>query len=105
VAASILISRHLGEQAHGLDGLVLSIAVAALVTLPVSATAALHTAQPLDIPVVAAIGALGIAIPYALEFSALCRVGVRTHSIPAQPRPRRRGACRHASAGPADGPA
>jgi inner membrane transporter RhtA len=81
VAASILLSRHVGNQAQGLDGLVLSIAVAALVTLPVSASAALHTAQPLDVPVVAAIGALGIAIPYALEFSALRRVGVKTHSV------------------------
>lgn len=81
VAASILIARHVGKHAQGLDGLALSIAAAALITLPVSLSAALSTARLLDIPVVAAIGVLGIAIPYALEFSALRRVGVKTYSI------------------------
>jgi inner membrane transporter RhtA len=80
VAASILIARHIGQHAQGLDGLALSIAVAALITLPVSLRAA-HSPSALDIPVVVAVGVLGIAIPYALEFSALRRVGVRTHSI------------------------
>jgi inner membrane transporter RhtA len=81
VAASILVARHVGTHAQGLDGLTLSIAVAAMITLPVSLTAALHTARPLDLSLVAAIGVLGIAIPYALEFSALRRVGVKTYSI------------------------
>jgi inner membrane transporter RhtA len=81
VAASILIARHVGKHAQGLDGLALSILVAALITLPVGASAALNTARPLDIPLVAAVGVLGIAIPYALEFSALRRVGVKTYSV------------------------
>jgi inner membrane transporter RhtA len=81
VAASILLARRVGQQAERLDGLALSIAAAALITLPLSLGAAVRAAGPLDIPVVAAVGVLGIAIPYALEFSALRRVGTRTYSI------------------------
>jgi inner membrane transporter RhtA len=81
VAASILTAQRVGKHAQGLDGLALSITVAALITLPISLIAALNTAHGLDIPVVAAIGVLGIAIPYALEFMALRRVGVRTYGI------------------------
>jgi len=57
------------------------IAAAALITLPVSLSASLNSARLVDIIVIAAIGVLGIAIPYALEFSALRRVGVKTYSI------------------------
>lgn len=81
VAASILIARSVCRHSQGLDGLALSVAVAALITLPVGLPAAVDAARPLAVPVIAAVGALGIAIPYALEFSALRRVGVRTHSV------------------------
>ena len=81
VAASIVISRHLGAYAAGLDGLALAIAVAALVTLPVGLVAAAGSDRPVNVFVVAAVGVLGIAIPYGLEFSAIQRVGIKTHSI------------------------
>jgi inner membrane transporter RhtA len=81
VAASILIARRVGEYTDGLDGLALSILVAALITLPVGVPAALDTPNLPDLSIVALIGVLGIAIPYGLEFSALRRVGVRTYSI------------------------
>ena len=81
VAASILLARRVGRQAKGLDGLALSIAAAALITLPLGLSASLHAGGLLDVPVVAAVGVLGIAIPYALEFSALRRVGARTYSV------------------------
>jgi inner membrane transporter RhtA len=80
VAASILIARRLGERSDGLDGLALSIAVAALLTLPMGLSAALD-AGPSVLAIVAVVGVLGIAIPYALEFTALRRVGVKTYGI------------------------
>jgi inner membrane transporter RhtA len=43
VATSILIARHVGEHTDGLEGLALSISVAALLTLPVGLSAALDT--------------------------------------------------------------
>ncbi|MGH2969194.1 MAG: EamA family transporter [Solirubrobacteraceae bacterium] len=81
VAASILIARRVGEHTHGLDGLALSISVAALITLPVGVPAALDIPDLADVLMLVLIGVLGIAIPYALEFSALRRIGVRTYSI------------------------
>jgi inner membrane transporter RhtA len=81
VAASILIARRLGERSDGLDGLSLSIAVAALLTLPIGLSAALDAPDLSVLATVAVVGVLGIAIPYALEFKALRRVGVRTYSI------------------------
>jgi inner membrane transporter RhtA len=81
VATSILIARHVGEHTDGLEGLALSISVAALLTLPVGLSAALDTPNLFDLAVVSVVGILGIAIPYALEFNALRRVGVKTYSI------------------------
>ena len=81
VAASILIARRVGHRTEGLDGLALSISVAALLTLPVGLSAALDTPKLFDLAIVSAVGVLGIAIPYALEFNALRRVGVKTYSI------------------------
>lgn len=81
VAASILIARRVGADTDGLDGLALSILVAAVITLPVGVTTALGGLDPSDVAIVTVIGVLGIAIPYGVEFSALRRVGVRTYSI------------------------
>ncbi len=81
VAASILIARRVGEQTDGSEGLALSVAVAALLTLPASLPAALDTLSLNKIAVVAAVGLLGIALPYALELGALRRVGVKAYSI------------------------
>ena len=81
VAVSIVMARSVGRQASGLDGLVLSIVVAAVLTLPVGLPAALGSPEVLDLTIVCAVGVLGVAIPYALEFSALRRVGTKTYSI------------------------
>jgi inner membrane transporter RhtA len=81
VAASILIARRVGERTEGLEGLALSIAVAALLTLPVGLPAGLDAPVVSDLALVGLVGVLGIAVPYALEFNALRRVGVKTYSI------------------------
>jgi inner membrane transporter RhtA len=81
VAASILLARRITDHTAGLDGVALSIAAAALLTLPVGMRAAFATPDPSDLAIVAVVGALGIAIPYALEFTALRRVGVKAYSI------------------------
>jgi inner membrane transporter RhtA len=81
VAASILLARRVTEQTNGQEGLALSITVAALITLPVGLPAALDAPDPADLAIVAVVGVLGIAVPYALEFNALRHVGVKTYSI------------------------
>jgi inner membrane transporter RhtA len=81
VAASILLLRGIGARAGGADGLTMAIAIAAVITLPIGINAAWGTAMLPEVPVIAVVGALGIAIPYALEFAALRRVGVKTYSI------------------------
>jgi inner membrane transporter RhtA len=84
VAASILMARGLGAHAEGLDGLTLAIVAAAILTLPMSATAVVgHASAPAlgAFVLVVVVGTLGVAIPYALEFSALRRVGVKTYGI------------------------
>jgi inner membrane transporter RhtA len=80
-AITTLITRRVADQTDGHDGLALSIAVAALLTLPVGLPAALGGPELGDLGLVAAVGVLGIALPYALEFDALRRVGVKTYSI------------------------
>ncbi len=81
VAISILLARRAGQQSDGLQSLSLSIVVAAVLTFPIGIRAALATPSAGAVVTVAAVGILGIAIPYALEFSALRRVGVRTYGI------------------------
>jgi inner membrane transporter RhtA len=81
VAAAVLTARRVGSQTTGLDGLALSIAAAALLTLPIGLRAAIASPQLEDLGIVAAVGVLGIALPYALEFTALRRVGVKTYGI------------------------
>jgi inner membrane transporter RhtA len=81
VAVATLITRRVADQTDGHDGLALSITVAALLTLPVGLPVALSSPELGDLGVVSAVGMLGIALPYALEFDALRRVGVKTYSI------------------------
>ena len=81
VAVTTLITRRVADRTDGHDGLALSITVAALLPLPVGLPAALGSPELGDLGVVAAVGVLGIALPYALEFDALRRVGVKTYSI------------------------
>lgn len=81
VAVTTLITRRVADQTDGHDGLALSISVAALVTLPVGLPVALGSPDLGGLGIVSAVGLLGIALPYALEFDALRRVGVKTYSI------------------------
>jgi inner membrane transporter RhtA len=81
VAMTILLARRAGRQSDGLQSLSLSIVVAAVLTAPIGIHAALATPDAGAVATVAAVGILGIAIPYALEFSALRRVGVKTYGI------------------------
>jgi inner membrane transporter RhtA len=81
VAVTTLLTRRVADRTDGHDGLALSIAVAALLTLPVGLPVAIGGPGLGDLGVVAAVGVLGIALPYALEFDALRRVGVKTYSI------------------------
>jgi inner membrane transporter RhtA len=81
VVASILLAQRVGARTTGLDGIALSVGAAALLTLPVGLPAAIGAPQVGDLAVVAGVGVLGIALPYALEFEALRRVGAKTYSI------------------------
>jgi inner membrane transporter RhtA len=81
VATSILLLGRLGGRAEGADGLTMAIVIAAIITLPLGIKAAWGTAMLPAVPVIAAVGALGIAIPYLLEFAALRQIGVKTYSI------------------------
>lgn len=79
-AASLLLGADLGARTSGLDGLVLAVGVAALISSPVAfhATASLNAAHVIPI---AAVAALTVAIPYSLEYVALRRVGVKAMGV------------------------
>jgi inner membrane transporter RhtA len=81
VAVSIFVARQVSHQTDALDGLTLSVSVAALLTLPIGVRAMFPAAGLHSLVIVAAVGVLAIALPYALEFTALRRVGVKTYSI------------------------
>lgn len=80
-AACLVLARHAGTGGGGLDGLALSVAAAALLTLPVAVPAAVSATGLSDLAIVSAVGLLGIAVPYGLEYSALRRLPVRTVSV------------------------
>lgn len=80
-AVAILVGARLGTQTDRLDGLALSVGAAVLLTLPVALPAAVAAPDVGDLAIVAAVGVLGIGLPYALEFNALRRMGVKTYSI------------------------
>jgi inner membrane transporter RhtA len=80
-ALAILLAAQLGTETARLDGLALSVAGASLLTLPVALPALAGAPAVGDLAIVAAVGVLGIGLPYALEFNALRRMGVKTYSI------------------------
>jgi inner membrane transporter RhtA len=80
-AGAIVLGARLGRQTTRLDGLALSVCAAALLSLPVSLPAAVAAPEASDLAVVAAVGVLGIGLPYALEFNALRRVGIKSYSV------------------------
>jgi inner membrane transporter RhtA len=80
-AASVLMARRVAAESSGLDGLALAITAAAVLTLPVGIPAAFGTQETLDLAIVGAVGLLGIAMPYALEYTAIRLVSVRAFSV------------------------
>jgi inner membrane transporter RhtA len=78
---SLVMARRLGTESAGLDGLAVAIGIAACMTLPLAIPAAIATRGPRDLVLVAAIAALGVALPYVLEYIAIRLVPVRTFSI------------------------
>lgn len=81
LAAYLVCSRRVGERFDGFDGLALAIGVSALLTSPLALAAAAGATAPGDFAIVGLLALTGLALPYALEFSALRRVGVRVVSI------------------------
>jgi inner membrane transporter RhtA len=80
-AASVLMARRVASESRGLDGLALAIAAAAVLTLPVAIPAAFNTREAADLAIVGAVGVLGIAVPYALEYAAIRLVSVKAFSV------------------------
>jgi inner membrane transporter RhtA len=80
-AASLLMARRVASESSGLDGLALAITAAAVLTLPVGIPASLTTQAPSDLAIVSAVGVLGIAVPYALEYAAIRLVSVKAFSV------------------------
>lgn len=81
VAVSIFVAQRVTKHTDGVEGLSLSVSIAALFTLPIGVRAVLIAPVLHSLAVVAAVGVLAIALPYALEFNALRRVGIKTYSV------------------------
>jgi inner membrane transporter RhtA len=80
-ALSLLMAHRLATESSGLDGLALAVSIAACITLPLAIPAALATSGPRDLALVAAVAALGIGLPYILEYVAIRAVSVKTFSV------------------------
>ncbi|MDX6688227.1 MAG: inner rane transporter RhtA [Baekduia sp.] len=80
-ALSLLMAHRLASESSGLDGLALAVGIAACITLPLAIPAALATRGPRDLALVAAVAALGIGLPYILEYVAIKAVSVKTFSV------------------------
>jgi inner membrane transporter RhtA len=57
------------------------VAVAACLTLPAAVPAAFATGAAHELALVAAVGLLGLALPYGLEYVAIRAVSVKTFSV------------------------
>lgn len=80
-ALYLILTRRVGEDADGFDGLALAIAFSALLTAPLTVHAVAGGPVLADVLLVAGLALTGIVVPYALEFAALRRLGVRIVSI------------------------
>jgi inner membrane transporter RhtA len=80
-AASVVLSRRLALESAGLDGMAVAVAVAACLTLPVAGASAFATGAAHQLALVAAVGVLGLALPYSLEYVALRVVNVKAFSL------------------------
>jgi inner membrane transporter RhtA len=81
VAIAIVAAERVGRDSAGLEGLALAVAAAALVTLPIGVPAVASGVEGGQLATVAALGVLGIAIPYALFLHAIRQVGAKTYSV------------------------
>ena len=77
----LALNRGLIGRSSGLDGLVFEVGAAAVLTLPVAAHAIVKIDAAADLGLVALVAVLGIAVPYALEYTALKAVSVKTFSV------------------------
>jgi inner membrane transporter RhtA len=80
-AVTVLLSRRLALESAGLDGMAIAVGVAACLTVPVAAAGALSTGAAHQLALVAAVGVLGLALPYSLEYAALRVVNVKAFSL------------------------
>jgi inner membrane transporter RhtA len=80
-SASVIMARRVASESRGLDGLALAIAAAAVLTLPVGIPATFATRDASDLAIVGAVGVLGIAVPYALEYAAIRLISVKAFSV------------------------
>jgi inner membrane transporter RhtA len=79
--ASLILSQRLATASSGLDGMAIALAVAACLTLPAAVPAAFATGAAHELALVAAVGLLGLALPYGLEYVAIRAVSVKTFSV------------------------
>jgi inner membrane transporter RhtA len=79
-AGYVLLSRIVGQQTQGIDGLALSVAVAALITLPLAGHA-FTAITSTDLVELALSAGLGVALAYTLEMHAIRRTSARTVSV------------------------
>jgi len=75
-----LMSKHVGSLGSGLDGLALSVSVAALILLPISATTAPHMTGS-EWGNVAMSGLFGVTFSFSLEYIALRMVAAKKVSV------------------------
>jgi len=79
-AGYVMLSRSVGAQTQGIDGLALSVAVAALFTFP-NAARALTVITATDVGEVALSAGLGVAVAYSLEMQAIRRTSAKAVSV------------------------
>lgn len=82
-AVYILASARVGQLVPGVEGLAVSMAIGAVIALPLGATAATSgaVASPLVLPVFVGVALLSSALPYGLEMLALRRLSTRVFGV------------------------
>lgn len=82
-AVYILASARVGQLVPGVEGLAVSMAIGAVIALPLGATAASGgaAASPLVLPVFMGVALLSSALPYGLEMLALRRLSTRVFGV------------------------
>ncbi len=82
LVAYIFLTKHLCKDLSGLQGLSLGIAIAAILTLPISLPRTIaNIGDPKLILIGLAIGLIGLVIPYAMDYIAMNKLKVKTIGI------------------------